>query len=362
MKLKIKKNLKNNKINISRISRKRLEETIDKTNKKIKRALKKVGEKIEKELKKEKKLMKKSAKKLKTLTPRIKKSLIKYFSTASQQIDNLEKFFYEFKNIVKENLKSRKIYVNFNANVNNKVSVIIPAYNEEKRILNVVKPALKLGIVEEVIIVDDGSKDKTSEVVTSYMKKLSEKNKKRLKLIRHKKNKGKAKAMETGVKKAKSKYILFLDADLRNLKSEDIKKLCLPVLLNKVDMTLSLRQNSLEIFKLWGCDFISGERCLNKEILKGIWKKIKKGFGIEVEINKRILDRKLRFATVTINAKNTEKMKKRGIKEGIMGDLAMINEMLEQVSPVTILFQFISMSLLQYKIIFIKRKNSQHTK
>ncbi len=345
-----------------KINIKEMKKKIKKTDAKIKKLIIQLEKRIERKWKNGKRSMKKSTKRLKSLTPKIKQNVKEYFLQISQHLENLEKHIYEFQKIVKENLKSRKIYVNLDAKVKEGVSVIIPAYNEEKRILNVIKPSLKTDIVKEVIVIDDGSKDKTSEVVKSYMKKLSEKNKKRIRLIQHKKNKGKAKAMETGVKKAKSKYILFLDADLKNLKPEDIKKLCLPVLLKKVDITLSLRKNSLDIFKMLRCDFITGERCLNKELLKGIWPKIKKGFGIEVEMNKRILNRKLKFATVPINARNTEKIKKRGFKEGILGDLMMINQMLEQVNPFTIFYQLITMSLLQYKIIFIKRKSKQRKK
>lgn len=83
-----------------------------------------------------------------------------------------------------------------------KVTVIIPAYNEAKRILNVIIPALKCRLVKEVIVIDDCSKDNTSEVVRGIKDK-------RLRLIRHKKNTGKTLALKDGVDNAKTKYILF---------------------------------------------------------------------------------------------------------------------------------------------------------
>jgi glycosyltransferase involved in cell wall biosynthesis len=81
---------------------------------------------------------------------------------------------------------------------------IIPAYNEEKRIVPVIKNIKKF--VKSVIVVDDGSKDKTAEV----SKKAG------AKVIRYENNQGKGYATKLGLKealKAKSDIIIFLDAD-----------------------------------------------------------------------------------------------------------------------------------------------------
>lgn len=92
------------------------------------------------------------------------------------------------------------------------LSVVIPAYNEEdgiteiaKRVL-AVKPALKkVGIKElELLVVDDGSRDRTVEVASKI---------KGVTLIRHPKNKGYGAALKTGFSKAKGELIGFLDAD-----------------------------------------------------------------------------------------------------------------------------------------------------
>lgn len=92
------------------------------------------------------------------------------------------------------------------------LSVVIPAYNEEdgiteiaKRVL-AVKPALKkVGVKElELLVVDDGSRDRTVEVASKI---------KGVTLIRHPKNKGYGAALKTGFSKAKGELIGFLDAD-----------------------------------------------------------------------------------------------------------------------------------------------------
>lgn len=97
------------------------------------------------------------------------------------------------------------------------LSVVIPAYNEEKRISIMLDEAI--GFLEgwsantkkkyEVIVVDDGSKDKTADVAMQYFKKYP-KTLRYLKLI---KNQGKGGAVKLGVAKALGNYILFADAD-----------------------------------------------------------------------------------------------------------------------------------------------------
>ncbi|OAS82470.1 MULTISPECIES: glycosyltransferase [Metabacillus] len=88
------------------------------------------------------------------------------------------------------------------------VSVVIAAYNEEKVISRTVESVLKSNYENfEVIVVDDGSKDQTSTVVTENFD-----NNEKLYLI-HKKNGGKASAINKGIKKANGDIIIAIDAD-----------------------------------------------------------------------------------------------------------------------------------------------------
>lgn len=268
-------------------------------------------------------------------------------------IEKFEDQFKEFAQHIKKSLNKRTIVVKLSeVKTDKKVSVIIPAYNEEERVLNVVRPALASSYVGEVIVVDDGSKDKTYEVLKNFKeknKKLAEK----LIIIRQK-NKGKAGAMKTGVDKSHYEYVLFLDADLVGLRTKDIDKLILPVVLGYVDLTLSLRKNSLEIFKMLKCDFVSGERCMHKSLLNGIWNKVKSGFGIEVVMNQKIIKEHLKYASIPISAKNTVKTKKRGFINGIKGEWEMLQEIFHNVNSFLVLQQLLVMSTNQYTIKFKK--------
>jgi glycosyltransferase involved in cell wall biosynthesis len=220
-----------------------------------------------------------------------------------------------------------------------KVTVIIPAYNEAKRILNVIIPALKCKLVKEVIVIDDCSKDNTSEVVRSVKDK-------RLRLIRHKKNTGKTLALKDGIDNAKTKYILFLDADLLNVNPRDLERLIIPVTSKRIDVSLSIRKNSLWIYKLTGCDFISGERCLPKDFMSDLWIKPNIGFGIEVLMNRKILRKKMRFASIHCSFSNTMKKDKEGFFKGIKSEFKMLGQINKALPLPIVIGQYFKMSCL----------------
>lgn len=94
-----------------------------------------------------------------------------------------------------------------------RVSLIVPAYNEEKRL----GPFLQSIVnylpshpedIQEVIVVDDGSNDATAEVANNFISKLPQ-----LRYVCHQNNRGKGAAVQTGVMAAAADYIIFMDAD-----------------------------------------------------------------------------------------------------------------------------------------------------
>lgn len=91
-----------------------------------------------------------------------------------------------------------------------KVSVIIPAYNEEEGIRGAVESVLDQTYPDmEVIIVDDGSTDGTAAIVS----RLSETYPDKVRLIRHEKNLGKFEALNSGMRAARGEFIYHMDAD-----------------------------------------------------------------------------------------------------------------------------------------------------
>lgn len=88
------------------------------------------------------------------------------------------------------------------------ISIIIPAYQSEKYIARAIRSALDQSMPKdlyEIIVIDDGSIDRTSSILNSF--------KDDIKVITHKINKGLAAARNTGIRQARGRYILNLDSD-----------------------------------------------------------------------------------------------------------------------------------------------------
>ena len=99
----------------------------------------------------------------------------------------------------------------------NSISIILPIFNEEKRIKENLIKIKKFNLtkfikIKEFILVNDGSTDNTKNIIDNFIKK-NKKVIKNLKLINHKKNLGKGAALKTGIKKAKNQWILTSDID-----------------------------------------------------------------------------------------------------------------------------------------------------
>lgn len=93
-----------------------------------------------------------------------------------------------------------------------KLSVFFPAYNEEENIGRTVSAAAawleKSKIIYEILVIDDGSKDRTPEIVRALAKK-----NKHIKLIRHTKNRGYGGALKSGLYRSQYPWICFTDSD-----------------------------------------------------------------------------------------------------------------------------------------------------
>lgn len=95
----------------------------------------------------------------------------------------------------------------------NSLSVFMPAYNEEKNVDHTVQSVLEvlktLNLKEyEIIVVNDGSKDKTANVVKELQK-----NNKNIRLVNHEVNKGYGEAVKSGYYNSRFEYIVFIDSD-----------------------------------------------------------------------------------------------------------------------------------------------------
>lgn len=115
------------------------------------------------------------------------------------------------------------------------VSVVMPVYNEAATVSNVIEVVLKQPCVNELIIVDDCSRDGSWDVLECLAQKDA-----RIKAFRHEVNQGKGAALRTGIAKAVSPIVLIQDADLE-YDPEEYKVLIAPILNNKADSVFGSR-------------------------------------------------------------------------------------------------------------------------
>jgi glycosyltransferase involved in cell wall biosynthesis len=88
------------------------------------------------------------------------------------------------------------------------ISVIIPVFNESKTIREIIRRVQATGLVNEIVIVDDGSKDGTREILADLDGKDG------IRVILHPKNQGKGSAVRTGIQAAIGEIVIIQDADL----------------------------------------------------------------------------------------------------------------------------------------------------
>ncbi|MFB0545563.1 MAG: glycosyltransferase family 2 protein [Anaerolineae bacterium] len=124
------------------------------------------------------------------------------------------------------------------------LSVVIPAYNEQDGISSIIERVLAIksslfeaGIEDlELIVVDDGSHDRTAEIASSYQE---------VRLIRHLVNQGYGAALKTGFRHARGDLLAFLDAD-GTYPPEEFPRLCQAALEQKADLVIGSRMAGME--------------------------------------------------------------------------------------------------------------------
>lgn len=214
-----------------------------------------------------------------------------------------------------------------------KLSIIVPVFNEENTILEVIKRLLDTEfpkVDREIIIVDDGSTDSTRE----HLKKIKSQE---IKIIYHKKNSGKGAAVITGINNSKGDFIIIQDADLE-YHPKYIKNLLEPILKKNAEVVYGTRLNRMPhlrkeekkhlfILHYFGNRFLS----LITSILYGQWitdmetcyklfpkKAVEninlnaKGFEFEPEITSKLLKQgyKIKEVSITTNPRGYDEGKK----------------------------------------------------
>lgn len=162
-------------------------------------------------------------------------------------------------------------------------TAIIPVYNEEKTVKEMVQTVLKSKLFAQVIVVNDGSTDKSGKILKSFGKKII--------LINFSRNQGKSKALVAGVKKARSELVVFLDGDAVNLNKKHLLALVAPFKNKKTKVIIGYPKNVRK-----SLTFLMGERVYFRQDLLPYLKRMRIcKFGIELFLEE--LGRKKKWQT-----------------------------------------------------------------
>lgn len=139
------------------------------------------------------------------------------------------------------------------------VSAIVPVFNEEKTVAKVVKTLLASPLISEVICINDGSSDRSLEVLRGFGKKI--------KLVNFRKNRGKGSAVAAGIRLAKKECVLFCDSDLINFSLEHIQAMLAPILNGETRVVLAVPTQNKDGSFNRNEVYLAGERVYSRTAL-----------------------------------------------------------------------------------------------
>ncbi len=218
-----------------------------------------------------------------------------------------------------------------------RLSVLVAAYNEEKTIARVLDELLGLADIDlaEVVVVDDGSRDRTAEVANEFAAR-----DRRVRLIRHEQNLGKTAAIARAIVAATGDILVVQDADLEYDPAE-IHAVVQPILDGRADVVYGSRflvrraARTMYFYHYLGnclLTFLSNlltnrnmtdiETCY-KAFRAGVIKPLRltsKGFGLEAEITAMVCKTHAKTYEVPISyyGRTYEEGKKVGVIDGLM--------------------------------------------
>jgi glycosyltransferase involved in cell wall biosynthesis len=194
-----------------------------------------------------------------------------------------------------------------------KTTAIVAAYNEEGTIADVLRALTASPLIDEVIVVSDGSEDRTVDIARTF---------EGVRTVALKENHGKGYAMAVGVANATNDTLFFCDGDMYNVTEEHIRALIRPVLDGKFDMNIGVRdrgvaKNFLHLKMKCG-PVLSGIRVMRRKVFETVPVQYQSHFKIEAALNYFCARAGYRQQQTIIHGLNhVLKESKRGLKDGL---------------------------------------------
>ncbi|MGI6307888.1 MAG: glycosyltransferase family 2 protein [Dethiobacteria bacterium] len=204
---------------------------------------------------------------------------------------------------------------------------IIPAYNEEKTIGQVLAPLKDVVLIKKIIVVSDGSTDDTVMVAKSYDVEVVE-------LVE---NRGKGGALKAGLDNFRADVVLFLDADLLGLTPKHVLNLLEPVINDEADMTIGIFEGGRIATDLAQkmAPYLSGQRALKFSLLERISDLDIARFGVEVALNRFMESSAIRVKEVVLHdMSHVMKEEKMGVWKGMAARMKMYWEIIKYLTRV----------------------------
>ena len=201
------------------------------------------------------------------------------------------------------------------------ITAIVAAYNEENTIGDVLRALTSNPLINEVIVVSDGSTDDTVLISRGFD----------VRTIALRENRGKGFAMRVGVDYASNDILFFVDGDMCNVTERTIESLILPVLRDECDMNIGVRHRGpvLDFFhlKMQCGPVLSGIRVMRREVFERVPPQYQERFKIEAALNCFCSRGGFRQQhTIIYELRHVTKESKRGLADGLVARWDMSRE------------------------------------
>lgn len=205
------------------------------------------------------------------------------------------------------------------------IIAIIPAYNEEKTIGEVLAVLKNVPLIKKIVVVSDGSTDNTVEVAKSYG----------VEVVELTENRGKGGALKAGLDNFKADVVLFLDADLLGLTPTHVENLLMPIINDEAEMTIGIFEKGRIATDLAQkmAPYLSGQRAMKFSILEQVSDLDVARFGVEVALNRYMESANIRVKEVLLpDMSHVMKEEKLGVLRGMAARMKMYWEIFKYLA------------------------------